>query len=70
MMTLPQKLKRSFNERVARYEEERTMPLLSNIELEGMEKNARESVIIVLRSRFEEIPDEIADAINKIKDLP
>jgi hypothetical protein len=50
------------------------MPLLSNMELEGIEKGTRqtgrESVIIVLRSRFQEIPDEIEDAINKIEDLP
>lgn len=49
MMTLPQELKRSFNE-LTRYEEEITMPLLNNMELEGMEKNAQDSVIIVLRS--------------------
>ncbi len=69
MMTLPQELKRSFNERVARYEEERTMPLLSNMELEGMEKNARESVITVLRLRLGEIPTEVTDSLNNIEDL-
>lgn len=69
MMTLPQELKRSFNQRVARYEEERTMPLLSNMELEGMEKNARESVITVLRLRLGEIPTEVTDSLNNIEDL-
>ncbi len=73
MMTLPQELKRSFNERVARYEEERTMPLLSNMELEGIEKGtrqtARESVITVLRLRLGEVPTVLTDALNNIDDL-
>ena len=73
MMTLPQELKRSFNERVARYEEERTMPLLRNMELEGIEKgtkqNARESVITVLRLRLGEVPTVLTDALNNIDDL-
>jgi glutathionyl-hydroquinone reductase len=68
MMTLP-RLAQSFEERLSNFQEERKVPLLSNMEIRGIGKNARESVIIVLRSRFEEIPDEIEDAINKIEDL-
>lgn len=49
------------------------MPLLSNMELEGIEKgtkqNARESVIIVLRSRLGEVPTDITDSLNNIKDI-
>jgi len=53
------------------------MPLLSNMELRGMERGieqgtrqtARESVIIVLRSRFGEVPTEFAETINNIEDL-
>lgn len=72
-MTLPRELAQSFEERLNRYEEERRMPLLSNMELRGMEKgtrqNARESVIIVLRSRFGEVPTEVTQMINNIEDL-
>ncbi|MBW4567098.1 MAG: hypothetical protein KME31_03455 [Tolypothrix carrinoi HA7290-LM1] len=73
MMTLPRELAQSFEQRLNRYEEERTMPLLSNMELRGMEKGARqtarESVIIVLRSRFGEVPTELTEMINNIEDL-
>lgn len=77
MMTLPRELAQSFEERLNRYEEERTMPLLSNMELRGMERgiekgtrqNARESVIIVLRSRFGEVPTELTETINNLEDL-
>jgi hypothetical protein len=73
MMTLPRELAQSFEERLNRYEEERTMPLLSNMELRGIEKgtrqNARESVVIVLRSRFGEVPTELTEMINNLEDL-
>ena len=73
MMTLPQELTQSFEERLNRYEEERKMPLLSNMELRGIEKgarqSARESVVIVLRSRFGEAPTQFTETINNIEDL-
>ena len=69
MMTLPQELAQSFEERLNRYEEERRMPLLSNMELRGALLNARESVITVLRSRFGEVPTEFTETINNIEDL-
>lgn len=45
------------------------MPLLSNMELRGARQTARESVIIVLRSRFGEVPTELTESINNIEDL-
>jgi flagellar biosynthesis/type III secretory pathway protein FliH len=86
MMTLPQELVQSFEERLNRYEEETRMPLLSNMELRGMERGleqglergleqgtrqtARDSVITVLRVRFGEVPTQLTDALNNIEDLP
>ena len=72
MMTLPQELAQSFEERLNRFEEEKKVPLLSNMEIRGMEKGTRqtgrESVIIVLRSRLGEVPTEITDSLNNIED--
>jgi hypothetical protein len=72
MMTLPQELALSFEERLNRFEEERKVPLLSNMEIRGMEKGTRqtgrESVIIVLRSRLGEVPTEITNSLNNIED--
>ncbi|GAB1540866.1 hypothetical protein NUACC21_35350 [Scytonema sp. NUACC21] len=73
MMTLPQELQQRFEEKLNRYEEERKMPLLSNMELRGMKRgaleNARESVITVLRVRFGEVPPELMEALNNISEL-
>ncbi|MUH01317.1 hypothetical protein F7734_57230 [Scytonema sp. UIC 10036] len=73
MMTLPQELQQSFEERLNRYEESRKMPLLSNMELRGIEKgavqNARESVMTVLRLRLTEVSPELIDKLNNISDL-
>jgi len=73
-MTLPQELVQSFEERLNRYEEETRMPLLSNMELRGLEQGtrqtARDSVITVLRVRFGEVPTQLTDTLNNIEDLP
>ncbi len=74
MMALPKELQQSFEEKLSRYEEERRMPLLSNMELRGMERGAvqtaRESVITVLRVRLGEISPELMETLNNISDLP
>jgi hypothetical protein len=69
MMTLPQELQQSFEEKLNRYEEERTMPLMSNMELRAATRNACESVITVLSLRFGELPSELVEALNNIADL-
>ena len=80
MMTLPEELQQGFETQVTRYQEERTMPLLSHMEIraekrgmeQGMERgsllNAREWVIELLEIRFDSVPAEIADIINQIED--
>ncbi|WP_198525074.1 hypothetical protein [Kamptonema formosum] len=56
------------------------MPLLSRIEQRamqagiergiqrGIQQNARESVIEILEMRFEEVPAQLREAINRIED--
>jgi hypothetical protein len=80
MMVLPEELRREFNEELRRYQEENRMPLLSWIELEAMQKGleegiqqgilqtAREAVLEVLEARFELVPPEVVEAINRIED--
>ncbi|GAA6617538.1 hypothetical protein [Scytonema sp. NUACC26] len=73
MMKLPQELQQSFEEKLNRYEEERKMPLMSNMELRSMERgalqNARESVIAILGLRLGELPLELIEALNNTSDL-
>ena len=53
------------------------MPVLSRMELRGLEKGeqrgkllaTRESVIDVLETRFEEVPQTIKEAVNQIEDV-
>ena len=82
MMTLPEELQSSFENKLNNYEEERTMPLLSNMERRGMEKGIeqgiekgtrqilRENIISILTKRFGTIPAELVEAINKLEDIP
>ncbi|NET58127.1 MAG: hypothetical protein F6K47_18820 [Symploca sp. SIO2E6] len=46
MMTLPEELQQSFEEQLNRYQQERKMPLLSHMEIRGIRRTARESVIV------------------------
>ena len=77
MMGLPKELQNSFNETLKTYEEERKMRFLSTMEEmaieEGIERgslrNARESVITVLRVRLGELPSTLQETINSLEDL-
>lgn len=81
MMTLPSPLQQSLDNKIKQFEEERTMPLLSNMELRGLERGkeigkeigalqkARDDVKEVLKIRLGEIPSEIETALNQISDL-
>ena len=77
MMTLPNLLQQSLDNKIKQFEEERTMPLLSNMELRGLERgkeigalqNARDDVKEVLKIRLGEIPSEIEASLNQISDL-
>lgn len=89
MMALPIELERELKAEIRRYQEERQMPFLSQMELiaieEGREKgkeegreegiqlgflqNARESVLAALQVRFETVPPELVEVINKIAEI-
>jgi hypothetical protein len=81
MMTLPSQLQQRLDDKIKQFEEERTMPLLSNMELRGIERgkkigkkigtlqNARHAVITVLKTRLGEIPSNIGDSLDQVSDL-
>ncbi|MFB8791168.1 MAG: transposase [Potamolinea sp.] len=72
MMSLPEQLQRSFEVKLTSYQEERQMPVLSRMELRGMQagilQTARESVLEVLDVRFEVVPIEVIEAVKEIED--
>ncbi len=78
MMTLPNPLQESLDLKIQQFEEQRKMPLLSNMELRGIERgkemgalqNARASVKTVLTIRFGEVAGEIEGFLDQVFDLP
>lgn len=69
VMVLPPELEREYEEVMERYEEERTMPLISNYERRAMVRTAREDVLEVLNLRFPEPPSSLQERIAQIDDL-
>jgi hypothetical protein len=81
MMTLPNQLQSSLENKIKQFEEERTMPLLSNMELRGIERgkeigkeigaleNARDFVKTVLESRLDEVPLDVEQYLNQVSVL-
>lgn len=70
MMTLPNQLQQSLENKIKQLEEGRTMPLLSNMELRGKEigavENARNFVKTVLGVRLGEVPLDVEQYLNEI----
>jgi hypothetical protein len=77
MMTLPNQLQQRLDTKIKQFEEEKTMPLLSNMELRGIERgkeigalqNARDAIKTVLQVRLGKISSNIEDSLNQISDL-
>jgi len=81
MMTLPESLQQSFDTKLQQYQEERKMPILSNIERrameagrqegrqEGMLQTARSAVLEVLTVRFNSVPLDLTNRVNQIADI-
>jgi hypothetical protein len=81
MMTLPNQLQQRLDSKIKQFEEERTMPLLSNMEEVAMERGkeigkeigalqkSRDDIKTVVTVRFGDISSEIQDLISKIADL-
>jgi hypothetical protein len=78
MMTLSPELQSSLESKIKQFEEERTMPLMSNMELRGIEQgkkigkeigvleNSRDDIKTVLTVRFGQISSEIEEIIGKM----
>jgi hypothetical protein len=77
MMTLPSPLQEILNVKIKKLEETRTMPLLSNMELKGIEKGkeigslekARKDVKRVLEIRFGEVFSEVGEALVQVSNV-
>ena len=84
MMALTTELQQQFKQEVNRYQEERKMRFLSRIEEEAIEEGiqqgiqqehqktlqfGREIIIEILQMRFQEVPPELNEALNKINDV-
>ncbi|MEH2368274.1 transposase [Nostoc sp.] len=72
IMVLPKELALSFKTEVRSYEEADRMRYVTSIERlakeEGIVETARESIITVLETRFEEVPSSIVEVINAIEE--
>ncbi|NEO27184.1 MAG: transposase [Kamptonema sp. SIO4C4] len=76
MMTLPPSLEENLTTEIYRYEEERKMPYVTNVERIGMEKGRqegryegiREAILEVLEVRFETVSDSLVETINGFQD--
>jgi len=72
MMTLPEALQLSFEEKLTQYQEELKMPLLTNIERRALEQGAKQThqqnIIDLLQKRFGELPETLTQRIRQIED--
>jgi len=78
MMTLSPELQSSLESKIKQFEEEKTMPLMSNMELRGIERGkeigkeigalekSRDAIKTVLTVRFGQISSEIEEIIGKM----
>ena len=76
MMTLPDHLEREFRAELRQYQEERQMPYVTSIERlakeegiqEGRLETLRETIIDVLKVRFEAIPSTVSNMLTGLED--
>ena len=84
-MTLPQVLQERFDSKLRQYQEERKMPILSNIERQALETGrqegrqegveegslemARSAILDVLTVRFNQVPEQVRDRLAPMRDL-
>ena len=69
MMALSEELQLSFEEKLSTYQEERKMPLLTNIERRTIKKTEKKNIIKLVQVRFGNIPETLIENINKIDDI-
>ena len=72
-MALSEDLQLSFDQKFANYQEERKMPLVTNIERRAIEKTRKETqkenIIKLVQVRFGDIPENLVTSINQIDDI-
>ncbi|MDB9536581.1 hypothetical protein PN451_12215 [Dolichospermum planctonicum CS-1226] len=68
MMALSEDLQLSFDQKFANYQEERKMPLVTNIERRAIERTRKQDIIKLLQVRFGDIPENLVTSINQIDD--
>ncbi|MGM3305130.1 hypothetical protein ACSQ6I_03945 [Anabaena sp. WFMT] len=69
MMALSEDLQLSFEEKLAHYQEERKMPLLTNIENRTIKQTRKQDIFDLLVSRFGNLPENLTEDIGKIQDV-
>ena len=73
MMALSEDLQLSFDQKLANYQEERKMPLVTNIERRAIEETRKETqkenIIKFVQVRFGDIPQSLLENINQIDDI-
>ncbi|MFN7657019.1 MAG: hypothetical protein ACK5P3_02490 [Dolichospermum sp.] len=69
MMALSEDLQLSFDQKFANYQEERKMPLVTNIERRAIERTRKQDIIKLLQVRFGDIPQSLLENINQIDDI-
>ena len=75
-MALSEDLQLSFDQKLANYQEERKMPLVTNIERRAIEKTRKETqketrkqdIIKLVQVRFGDIPENLVTSINQVDD--
>lgn len=68
MMALSEDLQLSFDQKLANYQEERKMPLVTNIERRAIERTRKQDIIKLVQVRFGDIPENLIASINQIDD--
>jgi adenylate cyclase len=72
MMALSEDLQLSFDQKLANYQEERKMPLVTNIERRAIEKTTKQTlkknITKLVQVRFGDIPENLVTSINQIDD--
>jgi hypothetical protein len=69
MMALPVELQASFEEKLTNYQEDKKVPLLSNIEIRAIERIRRKDIIKLLQKRFGNLPESLVESINQVDDV-
>ena len=76
-LSLPDELTRSFDEQLARYEEEQKMPYITSVErlaiergeLKGKLKANRARILEILQVRFGEVSDDVSEKLDRIQEI-